>query len=148
MADMNVVNFLIVDDDRVDIMAMQRTLKKLRLANPIRIANDGIEALEILRGAAGRTPIPPPFIVTLDLNMPRMSGLEFLSELRSDSRLSRVIVFVCTTSEAPDDIDAAYDRHVAGYIVKDAGTDSFERALSMVEDYSNLIVFPSVNAPN
>jgi CheY-like chemotaxis protein len=137
------VKFLIVDDDAVDIMAIQRAIKKLKLANPILVAKDGIEALEIIRGEAGYERPMPPFIVMLDLNMPRMNGQEFLDQLRKDEALRSVVVFVWSSSDSPSDIDASYDHNVAGYIVKENGEETFKRALSMLDEYSQVVVLPN-----
>lgn len=140
---MTPVKFLIVDDDAVDVMAIQRSMKKLRLANPVLVAKDGIEALEILRGEANCGKIMPPFIVTLDLNMPRMGGQEFLENIREDPALRSVVVFVWSTSDAKSDVDASYERNVAGYIVKEQGEDSFKRALNMLDEYAQIVVLPN-----
>ena len=85
----------------------------------------------------------PPFIVTLDLNMPRMHGREFLEHIREDETLKSVVVFVWSTSDARSDIDASYDQNVAGYIVKEHGQETFTRALSMLEEYSQVVVLPN-----
>ena len=142
MSDLTPVKFLIVDDDKVDIMAIKRMMKKMQLANPIHVAGDGVEALEFLRGEAGESAILPPFIVTLDLNMPRMNGQEFLNEIRNDAALKNVVIFVWTTSSAQLDVAAAYDQNVAGYIVKERGKQSFRKALEMLDGYSNLVLLP------
>lgn len=133
------VTFLVVDDDEVAIMGMRRAIKKLELANPIEEARNGEEALAKLRGAAG---LKQPFLVTLDLNMPRMGGLEFLDEVRKDDTLHSAIIFVMTTSDAPKDITAAYAKNVAGYILKDNAVDTMRRALGMLESFSDTITFP------
>ncbi len=73
------VNILLVDDDDVDVMRVKRSFKELKIANPLHVPNDGVEALEMLRGANGRAAIPEPHLVLLDLNMPRMNGAEFLN---------------------------------------------------------------------
>lgn len=137
-----IARFLIADDDVVDVLAIKRSIKQLEIANSVQVAKDGVEALEILRGDTGHDQNLPPYIVTLDLNMPRMNGHEFLAEVRKDPLLCRVIIFVWSTSEAPDDIHAAYSKNVAGYIVKQQGTDALRRALSMLDNYSRLVVFP------
>ena len=84
----------------------------------------------------------PPFIVTLDLSMPRMGGLEFLEQIRKDPVLKKTVVFVVTTSDSPDDIESAYGQNVAGYIVKDNPTETLRNALSMLKEYSQLVVLP------
>lgn len=137
------VKFLIVDDDDISVMAIQRAMKKLNIVNPVQVAKDGIEALEFLRGAADKDKVIPPYIITLDLNMPRMGGLEFLEEIRQDPMLQRAIVFVLTTSDSPREVSSAYDKNIAGYIVKESAAESFAEALKMIDDYANLVVLPS-----
>ncbi|MDT8437450.1 MAG: response regulator [Wenzhouxiangellaceae bacterium] len=135
------VQLLLVEDDDVDAMAVRRALNKHRIANPVLRAHDGVEALEMLH----RDITQPPVIVLLDLNMPRMNGLEFLDQLRADPVWSSVVVFVLTTSAAESDIDAAYRRHVAGYIVKkNAGAD-FVEAIRMLEHYWCVVELPDEN---
>lgn len=137
------VQFLIVDDDEISVMAIQRAMKKLKIVNPVQVAKDGIEALEFLRGTADKDKVIPPYIITLDLNMPRMGGLEFLEELRRDPMLQRAIVFVLTTSDSPQEVSSAYDKNIAGYIVKESASESFAEALKMIDEYANLVVLPN-----
>lgn len=132
------VTFLIVDDDDVAIMGMQRAIRKLDLANPIEIARNGEEALALLRDGVER-----PYIVTLDLNMPRMGGLEFLEEVRNDATLQDAIIFVVTTSDAPRDIAAAYSRNIAGYIVKDNAYETLKSALDLLRNYTGIVKLPN-----
>lgn len=134
--------FLIVDDDRVSVMAMQRAMKKLKIVNDTETCVDGQEALEFLERMAKQTDGLPPYIVMLDLNMPRMGGLEFLDAIRSNPALARVIVFVFTTSDTPDDVRSAYTRNVAGYIVKENPSETFAKALDMLESYSRIVELP------
>lgn len=134
------VTFLIVDDDEVAIMGMRRAIKKLALDNPIEEARNGEEALEILR--RNDDVLRRPYLVTLDLNMPRMGGLEFLSEVRNDPALQDAIIFVMTTSDAPNDITAAYAKNIAGYILKDNAFETLKRALSLLDFYSGTVTFP------
>ena len=134
------VTFLIVDDDEVAIMGMRRAIKKLDLCNPVEVARNGEEALEKLRTEPNG--VKRPFLVTLDLNMPRMGGLQFLEEVRQDPNLHDAIIFVMTTSDAPKDITAAYDRNIAGYILKDNAVETLARALNLLWDYSDTVTFP------
>jgi CheY-like chemotaxis protein len=136
------VNILLVEDDQVDIMAVQRAFKQRKIANPLTIANDGLEALAILRGSKLKDPLAPPFIIILDLNMPRMSGLEFLEELRNDPTISTSIVFVLTTSKDDQDRAKAYEKHIAGYITKSDFDSSFLDAVTMLESFWKIIEFP------
>jgi len=134
------VTFLIVDDDEVAIMGIRRAIKKLGLDNPVEEARNGEEALDKLRAKTGG--VDRPFLVTLDLNMPRMGGLQFLQEIRCDPNLQDTIIFVMTTSDAPTDITAAYEKNIAGYILKDNAVETLNRALGMLGDFSHTVLFP------
>ncbi len=138
------VTFLVVDDDDVAIMGMQRAIRKLDLVNPVEIARDGEEALAKLRGLNGS--ISRPYIVTLDLNMPRMGGLEFLEEVRKDISLQDAVIFVVTTSDAPTDIAAAYSQNIAGYIIKDNAYETLKSALDLLRTYTSLVRLPQTNS--
>ena len=139
---MTEVNILLVEDDEVDVMAVTRTFKELKIANPFHRAADGIEALEMLRGENGKKKILHPLIILLDLNMPRMGGLEFLDELRKDRKLQRTIVFVMTTSAAEEDRVRAYNKCIAGYVLKHSPAHTFLDAVTMLEHYWRVIEFP------
>ena len=108
------ITILVVDDDAVDVRAIKRSFWQQKITNPIVVAGDGIEALDILRGDNGQEKIASPFVVLLDLNMPRMGGVEFLEELRADPDLRRTLVFVLTTSADLDDRDKAYNEERRG----------------------------------
>jgi CheY-like chemotaxis protein len=99
--------------------------------------------LQRLRGQNGYENVPSPYLVLLDLNMPRMGGIEFLEELRSDPELSHALVFVMTTSEAEEDRMRAYDRNVAGYILKHRLGQGFIEAVSMLKHFWRVVEFPA-----
>jgi CheY-like chemotaxis protein len=139
---MSEVNIFLVEDDEVDAMSVKRALRELKICNPLYRATDGIDALEILRGANGKKKLPSPFIILLDLNMPRMGGLEFLDELRRDNELKRSVVFVMTTSAAEEDRVRAYDKCIAGYMLKHSTAHTFLEAVVMLEHYWRVIEFP------
>lgn len=128
----------IVDDDDIDAIALERALRKLRLLNTVMRARDGREALELLR--AGK--IPSPYIILLDLNMPRMNGLEFLEALRTDPLLTHAVVFVLTTSKSDEDLVAAYRKHVAGYVFKQHMDRDFLEVIGLIEHYWRLVELP------
>jgi len=139
----NTLTILLVDDDKVDVMAVKRSFRELKIANPIIEAHNGIEALDRLRGQNGREKVPSPCLVLLDLNMPRMGGIEFLDQLRCDEALRSTLVFVMTTSGAEEDRARAYDMNVAGYVLKHRPGQSFLEAISMLEHYWRVIEFPN-----
>jgi diguanylate cyclase (GGDEF)-like protein len=133
---------LLVDDDQIDALAMSKAFRANNLPNPIVRAKDGVEALAVLRGE-GRAALSRPYVVLLDLNMPRMNGIEFLEELRADQRLRDSVVFVLTTSAAEEDRAAAYHKNVAGYILKsDAGQD-FVELVQLLQQYWRIVELPS-----
>jgi CheY-like chemotaxis protein len=133
------VSILLVDDDDVDVMGVHRALKKLKIVNPIVRARDGIEGLALLRDPSA---VPRPYIILLDLNMPRMNGLEMLAELRRDPMLTSSVVFVLTTSKADEDIVEAYQQHVAGYIIKSQVGEGFLRVVEMLDQYWRVVELP------
>jgi CheY-like chemotaxis protein len=138
----SVVHCLLVEDDEVDSEAVQRAFAKLKLANAIIVASDGFEALNILRGEGGYARLPRPYLILLDLNLPRMNGIEFLEALRKDSELKSSVVFVLTTSNDPKDIVAAYDEQVAGYFLKRKVGEEFLAMTELIESYWRIVAFP------
>lgn len=138
----NTVRILLVDDNDVDVEAVQRAFTRSRIANPIVVARDGLDALDVLRGTNGRAPVPRPYLVLLDLSMPRMNGVEFLDALRADPALRDTIVFVLTTSSSDEDKVASYNHNVAGYIVKSEVGEGFVRLISLLDHFWRIVEFP------
>lgn len=139
----NEVRILLVEDDDIDVMAAKRALRKMQVTNQVREARDGIEALEILRGSGGQEVFARPHIVLLDLNMPRMGGLEFLEEIRNDPILHDTIVFVLTTSNSDEDKCQAYAKNVAGYLLKSNIDEGFGEAVAMLDLYWQVVELPA-----
>ena len=139
--EVNGVTLLLVEDDLVDAEAIQRAFRQQRIANPFVVVPDGVEALATLRGQRDVT-VPHPYVVLLDINMPRMNGLEFLRALRADPELSRTVVFVLTTSDREEDKVAAYENHVAGYILKSRAGEDFLEVIRLLRVYWRLVEFP------
>ncbi|MEO0322376.1 MAG: response regulator [Myxococcota bacterium] len=133
---------LIVEDDDLDAEALERAFVRERTATPRYRARNGEEALAMLRGGPGSAPIPGPHLVLLDLNMPRMNGLEFLAELRSDARLRRTVTFVLTTSEGENDRLRAYALGIAGYLVKSRTGLDFRKLTDLLASYDDAVVYP------
>ncbi|MEW8517090.1 MAG: response regulator [Candidatus Thiodiazotropha sp.] len=124
---------LLIEDDRVDIMTVQRALQKNNISNPLHVARTGLQALDMLRGANGVVKLDPlPALILLDLNLPKMSGIEFLQELRTDPELSALRIIVLTSSNEPRDQTAAFEYDVDDYIVKPHSFDEFTRAVAAI----------------
>jgi len=137
------INILLIEDDEVDVMNVKRAFQKNNLNNPIQHAGNGIEALDLLRGQNGQTQIELPRIILLDLNMPKMGGIEFLHELRKDENLKNISVFVMTTSNEDKDKVDAYNLNVAGYILKPLSMENFVSAVSILKNYWILCEYPT-----
>jgi CheY-like chemotaxis protein len=136
MRSSKVVTILLVEDDEVDVKALRWAFDKLKIANPLVVARDGIEALDLLQDMSR------PFLIITDINMPRMNGIELLRKIRQSDKLRDSIVFALTTSNDEQDKIDAYDLNVAGYMLKtDMGT-SFTRAISMIDNYWKVVEFP------
>jgi CheY-like chemotaxis protein len=136
------ITILLIDDDAVDVSAIRRSFWQLKIANPLVVARNGLEALDILRGDNSHAKLQAPYLILLDLNMPRMGGIEFLDELRHDPLLRRTLVFVMTTSTADEDRERAYERNVAGYVMKPTSGEGFAAAIGALESYWRAIEFP------
>jgi CheY-like chemotaxis protein len=136
------LNILLVDDDEIDVLNVRRAFKKNNILNPLHVAGNGIEALQMLR-ASGAEAIPRERrIVLLDLNMPKMNGLEFLRELRADPALRTTTVIVLTTSDDDRDKVEAYHLNVAGYIVKPVTFVAFVEAMAALNKYWSINELP------
>jgi CheY-like chemotaxis protein len=127
-----------VEDDAIDIMNARRAFQKNNLTNPIFEAQNGIEALKILRSGT----LPRRHIVLLDLNMPKMNGIEFLRELRADPALKATSVVVLTTSNGERDKVEAYELNVAGYLLKPVTFASFVELMATLNKYWTLVELP------
>ncbi|MGE0785704.1 MAG: response regulator [Sandaracinaceae bacterium] len=138
---MATVQVVLVEDNEVDREGVRRAFRHHRIANPILTARDGVEALALLRGG-GEAAVRRPYVVLLDLNMPRMDGFELLRAIRSDPALHDSVVFVLTTSKADEDMMAAYDLNVAGYICKSDVGAGFVRLVELLDHYWRVVELP------
>jgi CheY-like chemotaxis protein len=135
----DVLNILLVEDDDVDVMNVRRAFARHHITNPLFVARDGVEALEKLRDSEipqGRR------LVLLDLNMPRMNGIEFLRELRNDPQLAPTPVVVLTTSNDDQDKVEAYHLNVAGYVLKPVTFINFCDVMVTLNKYWSLVEMP------
>ncbi len=133
------LNILLVEDDQVDVMNVRRAFERNRITNPLHVATDGVEALETLRN--GKLPRDRR-LVLLDLNMPRMNGIEFLREVRRDPELQSTPVVVLTTSNDDRDKVDAYNLNVAGYLLKPVTFVNVVEVMAALNKYWSLVELP------
>lgn len=129
---------LLVEDDQVDVMTVKRALIDIKVTNPLDIAGDGERALAYLRESGKKC----PGLILLDLNMPRMGGIEFLKIIKQDPILRKIPVVVLTTSNEERDRVSAYDLSVAGYIVKPVDYLKFVEVVRTIDLYWTLCESP------
>jgi CheY-like chemotaxis protein len=134
------INVLLVEDDEVDVMTVRRAFRKGHITNPLYVATNGLEALDILRGGVEHLSAMPRErrLILLDLNMPKMGGIEFLQVLRADPQLKEIPVVVLTTSNGDQDRLKAYNLNVSGYILKPVRFEAFIEAMLTLNNYWSL----------
>ena len=132
---------IVVDDDLGEAKAVRRSFSKARIANPIIHVMDGVEAIELLRSDLA----PQRFILLVDLNMPRMNGIELVGEIRNDRRLKKSVIFMLTTSDDQRDIAAAYDLNVAGYMVKFRCGEDFRNLVDTLSGFRSHVELPFIS---
>ncbi|MBD2724145.1 response regulator [Hymenobacter armeniacus] len=135
-ADYPTPSILLVEDDQMDVMNVQRELRRQNINVPLVHARNGREALKMLRGEGDEPKIARPSVVMLDINMPRMNGLELLEILRSDPEFVGLNVFVMTTSDLESDRLKAQELAVSGYIIKPLSFDKFGEGGTSVDGFS------------
>lgn len=122
---------MLVEDDGVDVMTVKRALKDLNVQNQLVPAGDGEQALAYLRKQGA----PKPCVILLDLNMPKMSGTEFLKTVKADDILKVIPVIVLTTSNTEQDITRSFELGAAGYMVKSIDYDKFIDTIKAIDLY-------------
>lgn len=133
---------LLVEDNDLDVERIRRCFARLNIRNKMIRARDGVEALEALRGSGARACLPRPDLILLDLNLPRMGGLEFLGALRADAELANTKVCVLTTSDFHRDIVEAHRHHVSGYVVKPESANQMIETVAALKGYWEICKFP------
>lgn len=129
---------LLVEDDLVDSMTVKRSLRDLNIANKLEIVDDGETALDFLRNPKNEKPC----IILLDLNMPRMNGIEFLEIVKQDKLLKSIPVVILTTSKEEQDKVRSFDLGIVGYIVKPADYIQFIEVVRTIDLYWTLSEIP------
>jgi CheY-like chemotaxis protein len=125
------VEILLVEDNLADVRLTEEALSEGKVANSLRVAEDGVVAMEMLRDPNAAK----PDLVLLDLNLPRKSGQEVLQEIKADPALRRIPVVVLTTSSAERDILRSYDLHANCYITKPVDLQQFLQVIKQIDDF-------------
>ena len=142
MSGAQATNVLLIEDDFVDIKAVRRAFQKFQFSAQLHCVSNGLQALETLRGTPDGVPLPRPYLILMDLNLPGMNGLKFLTELRGDPVLRDAIVFVLTTSSDETDISAAYRAGISGYFVKSNLSADLGELVTLLRVYADCARFP------
>ena len=129
---------LLVEDDQVDAMTVKRALKDIKVTNRLDITNNGEEALAFLKNPENEK----PGIILLDLNMPKMNGIEFLRIAKSDDDLKKIPVVVLTTSKEEQDKVSSFNLGVAGYMIKPVDYLKFVEVVKTIDLYWTLSELP------
>lgn len=139
-SDTTPIEILLVEDTEADILLTEEAFAAAGIANRLHVARDGVEALAFLRGGGEDAGAPRPDVILLDINMPRMNGLELLAVLKRDPLLMTIPVIILTTSQAEEDILRSYQAHAASYVVKPIDFDRFYEAIQALGRYMLTIV--------
>ncbi|HZM03641.1 MAG TPA: response regulator [Candidatus Saccharimonadales bacterium] len=134
----NTFSILLVEDDVVDVMSVRRALRELNSNTTLSVAGNGEEALVYLRNLEH----PLPGIILLDLNMPRMNGIDVLKILKNDERLRRIPVVILTTSKEEKDRLESFNLSVAGYMIKPVDYAGFVEIVRTIQRYWNQSEMP------
>lgn len=126
---------LLVEDNPDDVLITRRAWKKGHIKNKLLVANDGEEALRLLRKEKDYFDAPTPCLILLDLKMPRVDGFEVLKTIKGDDLLKSIPVIVLTSSERIQDVEKAYKLGCNSYIVKPVSFENFIKAIIEIEHY-------------
>ena len=134
------IEILLVEDNPGDARLVKEALKDVKVLNNLRVAKDGVEALDFLHREGNHTGAPRPDLILLDLNLPKKNGREVLKEIKADKNLKRIPVVVLTTSKAEEDILRSYDLQANCYITKPVDLDEFIKVVKSIKDFWFTIV--------
>jgi CheY-like chemotaxis protein len=129
------VNVLLVEDDEGDVLMTREAFEFYKVRNPLHVVSDGEQALQFVRRTGPYADAPRPGLILLDVNLPRVSGLEVLAELKQDPELSTIPVVMLTTSRADEDILRSYSLHANAFVSKPVDFEQFTAAIRQIDDF-------------
>jgi CheY-like chemotaxis protein len=133
--EINPVDVLLVEDDEGDVLMTREAFEFYKIRNPLHVVTDGEQALQFVRRAGPFADAPRPGLILLDLNLPRLNGLEVLAELKQDPELLLIPVVMLTTSKAEEDILRSYKLHANAYVSKPVDFENFMAAIRQIDDF-------------
>jgi CheY-like chemotaxis protein len=131
----DLISVLLVEDDPGDVLLVREAFEDHKVGNTLSVVSDGVEAMQYVRGEGSYANVARPDLILLDLNLPRKSGIEVLAEVKQDPRLFTIPIVVLTTSEAEEDIVAAYKLHANAYITKPVDFEQFSQIVHQIDDF-------------
>ena len=134
------VEILLVEDNPGDVRLTREAFKELRITNELHVITDGTQALDFMHGRNEDESSPAVDLVLLDLNLPKVDGIEVLKEIKTDPVLKRTPVIVLTSSAAEDDIVRSYENYTNAYITKPVAPDQFVDVIQSLEEFWFTIV--------
>jgi CheY-like chemotaxis protein len=138
--DFKPVDVLLVEDDEGDILITREAFEFHKIRNPLHVVTDGEQALQFVRRTGPFADAPRPGLILLDVNLPRLSGLEVLAELKRDPELLLIPVVILTTSQAEEDILRSYELHANAYVSKPVDFEHFIEAIRQIDDFFMTLV--------
>jgi chemotaxis family two-component system response regulator Rcp1 len=141
------IEILLAEDSPTDVMLAEEALAEAKVNNNLHVAKDGVEAMAFLRREGKYTDAPRPDLILLDLNMPRKSGSEVLTEVKADDHLKQIPVVILTTSQAEQDVARAYGLHANCYISKPVDFEQFTSVVQAIEHFwFTVVLLPTTNS--
>ena len=134
---------LVVEDNEDDITIIRRAMRKSEMKCDLSFARDGEEAIDFLWHKGEYEDAPRPDLILLDLNLPKVDGLDVLAKIKEDEKLRRIPVIVLTISQQEQDMIRAYDSGAASYMNKPVDSKDFERLIQTVQDYWKIARIPT-----
>jgi CheY-like chemotaxis protein len=129
------VDVLLVEDDEGDVLMTREAFEFYKIRNELHVVSDGEQALQFLRRTGPYSDAPRPGLILLDVNLPRLNGLEVLAELKQDPELLLIPVVMLTTSQAEEDILRSYKLHANAYVSKPVDFENFVAAIRQIDDF-------------
>jgi len=134
-SDLKPVDVLLVEDDEGDVLMTREAFEFYKVRNPLHVVSDGEQAMQFMRRTGPFADAPRPGLILLDVNLPRLSGLEVLAELKRDPEFSPIPVVMLTTSRADEDILRSYSLHANAYVSKPVDFEQFTEAIRQIDDF-------------